>query len=1293
MASFTDKLNAEHNTAAKRTGVGGGIPAAGTAQAASGTGAATGTNGAVSAGTGGTGSLSKVSSGSKLNTSTAAARAAANANPGGTGYSASAAQQANMAEHGYNYTPGMDIKLSGDIAAGDPIFGNAGRDADGNVDPSTAFYKTLPNGWRIDNTFTQGRLKPGDSGWVDTTQGSAWSQDSVQASGGGGGGGRATSPDHFTAGDWTAVYNAMQTGNTAGLTKAQREAYDQYTAKPAAKEAEQGTAKREPVLVGDGKGATYAIQSDKYLDWMKTAQPGDTIRTGDGATITMGENGTLRVVTPSGYVFEENYIPKGGTAAAGSGTGSSAGSGAGTGSGTGTGSGNVQLDAYDLAYLSPEDQKAVLALKQAWYDGRDKGNTAKMEAANREANNIRAKYGYTAGINGINFEMSQPEQMENISLPESQSALGGMQYTPMDQGGDWTRGLAAANPTANLTGYQSLAKVLSPRQMQGMNLGGFQSALNGVGGGQVQQGYGDSLERNYLGDYETALYGLSQAPAGLTDTGAAPADYRSALAGLQYSGPQRAQEQAMGAVNLGNYHSALNGLQTGPGRAAEQALGNVDLGNYQSALNGVQYTPQAGTGSREAELARTVLPQGQGAYGGITAPELAAQGDYSQLQNAALPGYQAQTAAVNQTYDAQQAANLEALRRSYENSRAELEHGLGEIGTAYQQQKNQTAAGSEIARRNFQEQAAASGLNAGNRGQAALAFSTQMQNDLGQLNAAQAKAVSDAQFELSRLQTDYQNQISQAIAQNNYERAAALMQEYQTAQQSRVDTAVQQAGLNLQTAEQNRLIRNDRTDALQQEFSNRLALAQGQQADQQAAADLAYRQAGLDLQTAQYNREGRQLQRDTAQQDFQNQLALAQARDAASQDAWNRAYQQAGLNMDVAAYNREGRSLDYQAAQQDYQNRLALAQAQDAANQDAWNRAYQQAGLNMDIAQYNREGRSLDYQAAQQDYANYLSFLQAQDAANQSAYDRAMERAAFDREGRQLEYDTAMRSYEAELARAQAIDAANQAVWNRAYQQAGLDLDTAQYNRETAAMNNQVSQQNWENRLALAQARDAANQDAYNRALQQANLNMDVAQFNRDSLQNYYQALQQDFTNRLAVNQEARDAQSQAYDQAYRLAQMNMEGWGMNQDVQQRNFENQLALAQAQDAANMDAYNRALQQANLDLSVYDRNRQAQQDMRALQQQVFDNQRTLTGERFQQDQFDWQRQQAELDRQAKQDQTAWDRKQQDWENEFALTELGAELGDTSRFSYYGYTPAQLQQMFRFAQMDKLGKILW
>ena len=38
---------------------------------------------------------------------------------------------------------------------------------------------------------------------------------------------------------------------------------------------------------------------------------------------------------------------------------------------------------------------------------------------------------------------------------------------------------------------------------------------------------------------------------------------------------------------------------------------------------------------------------------------------------------------------------------------------------------------------------------------------------------------------------------------------------------------------------------------------------------------------------------------------------------------------------------------------------------------------------------------------------------------------------------------------------------------------------------------------------------------------------------------------------------------------------------------------------------------------------------------------------------------------------------------------ALTELGAKYNDFNRLAYYGYTPEQIQNMYRFAQMDALG----
>lgn len=1046
-----------------------------------------------------------------------------NASPGSTGYSASAAQKANMAEHGYNYTPGMDIKLSGDIAAGDPIFGSAGVDANGYFDPSTAFYKTLPNGWRVPNTFSNGSLQPGDPFYMDTTQGSAWSQESKSPGTGG----------VNTAADYGAIANAYATGDASGLTDAQKQALKTYSDGKSGKTASQTVPSQAAQAQAggampqgwteyayDAEGKPFTLGTEAAYDFLYNSTA-KTMTGANGITFTRNNDGTVTITEKSGRTSV--WRPGGGASSYGSASGQAGAQSPGA----------LQLSAYDAAYLAPEDQQAIAALKKAYENAKASGNTEAMESSNRQANAIRAKYGYTGGGDGATFRLLDQDQktLGNIDLGNYESALQGMSYTPQAGGGNWANALSPSSPRENLTRYTGMADVLSPTQQQGYDLGTFESALGGV----------------------------SQVPAALQAGNGNLADYTSALTGMQYSGPSR---------------------------AAEQALGNIDLGTYASALTGMQYTPMGNI--QEEALARTVLPQYQAAYAGLTAPELASR-EFAMMQNAVLPGYEAQIDAVNQVYNNQQAAALAGLQSAYENSRAEMERGMSKIASAYQQQKNTTAAESEIARRNYQEQAAASGLNAGNRGQAALAFSNQLQGNLNQLNTAQANAISDAQFELDRLYSDYQNQISQAIAQNNYERAAALLQEYQTAQKSKVDTALNQANLNLQTADFNRQVRNDQTSAMQQDFQNQLSLAQGRQSDQQAAADLAYRQAGLDLQTAQYNREGRQLQRDAAQQDWQNQLTLAQL--------------------------------------------------QDAAQQDAWNRAYQQAGLNLDIAQYNREGRNLDWQAAQQEYANYLNFLQMQDAANQSAFDRSLQTAAFNREGQQMAYDTAMRSYEAELARAQAQDAANQAAWERAYQQAGLDLN--------------------------------------------------VAQFNQDALKDYYQALQQDFTNQMAVNQEARDAQALAYDQAYRKAQMDMDSWSLNQDVQQRNFQNQLALAQAQDSAAMDAWNRSLQQAGLDLDVYDRNRQAELDQLARQQQLFDNQRALQDERYQQNVFDYQMQQDALDRQEKAAQTAWDQQQQQWENELALTELGAKYNDFNRLAAYGYSPEQIQQMYRFAQLEALG----
>lgn len=179
-----------------------------------------------------------------------------------------------------------------------------------------------------------------------------------------------------------------------------------------------------------------------------------------------------------------------------------------------------------------------------------------------------------------------------------------------------------------------------------------------------------------------------------------------------------------------------------------------------------------------------------------------------------LPSYQANTGQVNSMYDAALEAALAALKSSYDRSKLEAEQAMEKISPLYQTQRNATAANAERERMMFNEYAAASGLNSGTGGQAMLAFSNQLQNDLNDLYLGEANALTEAQNQITLLTMDYQNAIAEAVANNEYERASALLQEFQMQAQSVVETAKAQASLNLQTAQQNLSAKNSEYDRL-----------------------------------------------------------------------------------------------------------------------------------------------------------------------------------------------------------------------------------------------------------------------------------------------------------------------------------------------------------------------------------------------------------------------------------------------------------------------------------------------
>ena len=145
--------------------------------------------------------------------------------------------------------------------------------------------------------------------------------------------------------------------------------------------------------------------------------------------------------------------------------------------------------------------------------------------------------------------------------------------------------------------------------------------------------------------------------------------------------------------------------------------------------------------------------------------------------------------AVNDLYDAKQQSQLTQLESAYQESRAEAEAARDKLPGQYRQQANDLAAQYERNRRNFNLQAEGAGLNSGTASQAALAQNSAYQRDMGSLRTAQADAMTEADRGIAELERQYQANVSTAIADNDYQRAQALLSEYNNGYTRDLNTA------------------------------------------------------------------------------------------------------------------------------------------------------------------------------------------------------------------------------------------------------------------------------------------------------------------------------------------------------------------------------------------------------------------------------------------------------------------------------------------------------------------------
>ena len=147
---------------------------------------------------------------------------------------------------------------------------------------------------------------------------------------------------------------------------------------------------------------------------------------------------------------------------------------------------------------------------------------------------------------------------------------------------------------------------------------------------------------------------------------------------------------------------------------------------------------------------------------------------------------------------AQKRAAIAQINNAYQQNVNAINRAGEGVDTRYQNARNQAAGASELAARNFNEYAAAAGLNSGAGGQAELARNVALQNNLNDLSTAEAQTYADLEQQMANAAVEYNNAIAEAEANGDAALAAALYQEKVRVQEQQMQQWVQQYQMDLQ---------------------------------------------------------------------------------------------------------------------------------------------------------------------------------------------------------------------------------------------------------------------------------------------------------------------------------------------------------------------------------------------------------------------------------------------------------------------------------------------------------------
>lgn len=193
-------------------------------------------------------------------------------------------------------------------------------------------------------------------------------------------------------------------------------------------------------------------------------------------------------------------------------------------------------------------------------------------------------------------------------------------------------------------------------------------------------------------------------------------------------------------------------------------------------------TPAAATPATTTPAATTPAAPAQTPAAGTTQPTTTTPN---------MPAYADpnRVAGIQSMYDNQLNSQKASLQAAFDKNLGDLEANRDKISKEYDAQRNAAAVDFERNRRNLNQQIASSGLNTGTAAQSQLALQQQYNKMRGTLGASEGEANAALDKSIADLKIEYQNNINKAVADNDYNKAAAMLDEWNVAYQQAMTKA------------------------------------------------------------------------------------------------------------------------------------------------------------------------------------------------------------------------------------------------------------------------------------------------------------------------------------------------------------------------------------------------------------------------------------------------------------------------------------------------------------------------